>query len=431
MERVTNLNSKEKTILFLIYLLPILCAFHNNGINEMVSISVLLLTILLFPSENFYNVLPILVFYYIQLRFMGGSVVVFRLYSILILAKMIRQKVVPVNKSKLPALFISTLFSFIVLYRYRSIQYVVMISFDLIIMAFIGFCLRNEDRFKKFSKYYIFAAVSSSIYNLIGGRAASVLQNYDGVLRTVSRYLATFNDPNYTGFYFLIALFLLIILKPYSRAVNMAIGCLIVITILSTVSTTAFIGIAVIGVMYLFLEKNYALFKKVAILGGILLAVVFLFRYGYDHPDTPFLGDAVYRFRGKLGQLVSATDTSLAEFTTGRSSGTQLHLQTFFQQPIWKMLLGFNPICAVFRDTSYLMESALNEYVDLLLSVGIVGWLMIMGPFIRETIKYFQKYRNTGNEVIQARLIIKLVWLYYGFALCFFMDSRFYFFYFL
>lgn len=431
MERITNSISKEKALLFLIYFLPILCAFHNNGINELVSISVLVWAVLLFPSENFYNVLPALIFYYIQLRFMGGSVVVFRIYSLLMLTKLIKQRVVSVKKNKLPTLFISVLFAFIVLYRYHNIQYVVMISFDLIILAFIGFHLTNENRFRDFSKYFVFAAASASIYNLIGGRAASVLQNYDGVLRTVNRYLATFSDPNYTGFYFIIALFLLITLKPCSRVVNVAMGCLIIITIISTVSTTAFIGMAILTVLYLLLEKKYTMLKKLTILLGILLAAVLILLYGYNHPDTPFLGDAVYRFGGKLGQLFSATDTSLAEFTTGRSSGTQIHLQAFLQQPIWKMLLGFNPICAIFRDTSYLMESALNEYLDLLLSVGIVGWVLIMGPFILETIKYFEEYRNTGNKATQARLFIKLVWLYYGFALCFFMESRFYFFYFL
>ena len=431
MERVFCLVRKENAILSLIYCLPILCAFHNNGINEFVSITVLILTIILYPSENFYNVLPALIFYYIQLRFMGGSVVVFRMYSLMVLTKLINQRIIQAKRRKLPCLGISVVFALVVLSDYQSMQSIIMISFDLIIMAFIGFYFNTEDKFQAFAKFYIFAATSSSIYNLIGGQAATVDQNYDGVLRTVSRYLATFNDPNYTGFYFLIALFLLIALKPCSRILNILMGFLIIITIVSTVSTTAYIGIAIIGILYLLLEKKYSVMKKIMITIGIIFVVRLVLQYGYEHPDTPFLGDAIYRFGGKIGQLFSGTESSLSDFTTGRSSGTQIHLQTFLQQPFLKMLFGFNPICAIFRDTSYLMESALNEYVDLLLSVGIVGWLFIIPPVFFETVNYFREYLSTGNKVIQTRLFVKLVWLYYGFALCFFMDSRFYFFYFI
>ena len=128
--------------------------------------------------------------------------------------------------------------------------------------------------------------------------------------------------------------------------------------------------------------------------------------------------------------LDSFLNGNIGDATTGRTDLTKEHFEYFLELPILKQLFGGTLANVVFVSPE-LTALAHNEYVDMLLNVGVLGAIVLLGFIVGRTVEYFIKYRKTRNEEYLCFVMNKFIWLTYAATLTFFLDYRFLLLYFL
>ena len=68
--------------------------------------------------------------------------------------------------------------------------------------------------------------------------------------------------------------------------------------------------------------------------------------------------------------------------------------------------------------------SAHNEYIDMLLNVGVVGWVIMYGFVIINAIRKAIAVRREKEQTLLCRTMMNLAWLYYVATLTVFLDFR-------
>ena len=241
------------------------------------------------------------------------------------------------------------------------------------------------------------------------------------------RYTATFEDPNYMGFFFTIAVFSLLTLKLFHPKLRVLLIITLYAMMLSTLSITMIVVNALLWILYLFIAKKLN-FKTILVCVIILAILISLYNIGLSAPDTPVLGTLAYRIQEKLTGLF---EDDLNSVTTGRTNLTLKHWEYFKEQSLFKMLIGMNGASPLKVEGGVLNDVAHNEYVDLLLNVGILGTAVYLGFFVLRIIKLLSIYRKNKDREALCLFMIKSIWLLYGMTLTMFGDFRFSFFFFL
>ena len=72
-----------------------------------------------------------------------------------------------------------------------------------------------------------------------------------------------------------------------------------------------------------------------------------------------------------------------------------------------------------------LIGASHNEYVDLLLNVGVIGWLLMVGFLFWRIFTLYREYIESKSNVKLCFLICKVIWSIYAFSLTVFLDYRF------
>jgi len=134
------------------------------------------------------------------------------------------------------------------------------------------------------------------------------------------------------------------------------------------------------------------------------------------------IGVFSYRILDKLQALES---NDINAVTTNRTGLTKRHLDYFSNQSLFRMLVGMNAASSLKVDLNGLIAAAHNEYVDLLLNVGILGTLIYLGLFLSRTWQCFMVTRKTQDPYSGCIFMIKMVWALYGLTLTMFGDYRF------
>ena len=89
------------------------------------------------------------------------------------------------------------------------------------------------------------------------------------------------------------------------------------------------------------------------------------------------------------------------------------------------MLIGFNAASAIKTDLDGMKEAAHNEYIDLLLNVGIIGTIIMIVVILMRTLYYVRNYKKSGDEYSACMFMCKMVWFLYACTLTMFGDYRF------
>ena len=110
----------------------------------------------------------------------------------------------------------------------------------------------------QFFTYYVFATVSSCIYGwFMQALNIKTFINIDNEWVQVSRFVGTFPDPNYFGFFINIAIFVVIILNIFkNKSIKIPILIFLYVSLLSTLSITGFIcNVLMLGVYFALSKK--------------------------------------------------------------------------------------------------------------------------------------------------------------------------------
>lgn len=420
MKRKNNLTvSIDETCI-----LSILVCIAFTGILPQTILSILVLGFICILSfrNDLYLVYPIMIFYYAPLGIVFG-VSVYRLYTIIfIVMTLIRFKdKLYFSKRFLAPMLIFTLYNVLVMSQY-SIQTAFFSLFDIICIIFIiNFYLKNYDNLKAFFRIYVVAALFSFVTGIITNNVNSTGWNFSGQFVEISRFQATFEDANYMGFFFIIAIVGLLTLELFNKKVRVILLVVLTGMILTTLSMTAIIANIIVWSLYLVLTKKITIKTIVNCLILIVFSII-LYHYGLSHRKTPIIGDLSYRIEDKIKALKIH---DYATVTTDRSQLSYLHLNYFMQQGILKQLFGGNLANTYVVKLGDIRAQAHNDYIDSLLNIGIIGSCIMFGYVFKRTWNVIKKYVSDNSKECLFVFLCKCMWLYYLMTLTTFLDFRF------
>ena len=396
---------------------------------------------LLFFTDCFYLAYPLVLFYYSNLGLLFG-ISVYRIFSLMFILKAIisrlnndkygynqNKKLGGKNNNNYVLVLIVYLFYEIFVMMSYNIRIAVFSVMDVVcVILFIQEILSSNDKFKNTFTVYGITAIIAFFSGLIANNDINGWQVINGELVKITRFMSTFNDPNYMGLFYSVAIFSIISLKLFTKNLRLIIIIALYIMLATTISMTAIIGNILFWMIYLFITKKISIKTVVCIaLIGVFLGGIY--QYGSQNRDTPIIGSLVYRIEDKLSNI---EDHDTDALTTGRTKLTREHWDYYWSQSPLKILFGGNKLNSFIAEINGQKTFvAHNEYVDSLLNVGLIGTLILMSFALLRTYKSLKEYRNTNSEKALCLFMIKAIWFYYAATLTMFLEFRFMLFYFI
>ncbi len=395
------------------------CAMIGILPQTLLALVVLVLSVVLMFTGKIYLAFPIMIFYYSPLdNFMGMSV--FRYFTFLFIAYTLGYfyKKISINIAYLAVLLIYFIYSCYFSLTY-DLQRGIFAFFDIMCAyLLVSIYLKNKENLKWFFTVYVLIAVLSFFTGIYTQNF--FVDEYEVGVETF-RNMATFEDPNYMGFFFSLAIFSVIALELFTKRFRIVLTVVLTAMILSTLSMTAIIGNILFWTLYLVVTKKINI-KTIIVILLIVAVLLSLYYYGLAHADAPVIGPLANRIDGKLGSLMQ---DDINSFSTGRFDLTQQHLNIFSEQTTFKKLFGFNATNPLKVDLQGSKAAAHNEYVDLLLNIGILGTVIFIGFALWRFITLMREYISTKDKSALCFSMIRFIWFYYAFTLTLFMDNRF------
>lgn len=372
-------------------------------------------------TKHMYLAFPIMLFYYESFGiFMGMSV--YRYYSLLFLfVTVLHLKNFEFYALQMVSAVIIAFYC-IALVAPDDLRRAVFVIVDMVCVLFlVNHHLTDREKLEKFFKVYALIALCTYVTGLVVNQTRVFDRYVDGKVVQIVRSNTTFEDPNYAGFFMTIAVFAVVVLKLFSPKIRWLIVAGLYAIILTTISMTAIIVNVALWMVYLLFTKKSNIKMIIAVV--LIFALLFgLYSYGEAHPDTPVLGSMSFRISEKLEAL---EEGDMGSVTTNRSDLSQRHIDYFKEQSIFKMLIGLNQASTIKSNIGGLRGVAHNEYIDLLLNIGILGTIMMLLYVLKRTIDVIKNFKETEDRRSLLIFMVKLVWLLYGFSLTMFGDYRF------
>lgn len=427
MEKIMHFNKSGikliNVFLWTIYLAPLILII-DSSLNNLCSIIIIGFSLIMWLSNKFYYIFPIFILFGDELL-LPGDISAYRVFSILLFLKIIFSKSITIDRTMFIPFSIISLYCLLVISNYNfSLGYLVIFDVFLIIIYISSFIRKNV---KIFFTFYIFATVIACIYAWfmqVRSVKPYILINNEWV--QVSRFVGTFTDPNYFGFFLNIAIFSIIILNIFNKkAIKIVILVFLYLSLISTLSVTGYMcNIFILSIYFLIIKRVRIKFAfVVAAVGGLLfLNLDFL-----ANTNLPAISDAAKRINS---QLFFGSDKDISSMTTGRYTIWKEHLEYFIQQPVSKILFGGNYITDAGMDPKFHHVSH-QAYIDMLLNFGLIGTCLMLFYLFRITFYYVKCYIKTKYDEFLLFITIKVVWMFYAFGLSMFPSWKFNLFFFL
>lgn len=423
---IRNLLSNTRSSIYIVAFMVLSVALLGVIPQTVVSIVVLALSLVLILNGDIYMAFPIMIFYYQPLGTLFGMST-FRWFSFLYLAGFLLSRINGEKKSLLQdyeyliPLDIFFVFS-IVAIGFNDFQRGAFAFFDVIIMfLLVTKELSDEDKSKTFFSIFVFTALASFLTGHTMGNTMSEQTFLDGALVELMRNNLTFEDPNYMGYFFTVAIFSIVAFKPFTKFVNVILIIILYLMLFTSLSITAIIINILMWFFYLVLERKA--FNYLPAIVIVALCMIGIYQYSLTNigGENSF-GQLAIRIQEKSMNLSSG---DMEGFTTNRTMLTKEHLQLFAEQPPLRQLIGMNSVCPLYRDRNVFGSLAHNEYVDWLLNIGIIGALLMLFFVGKRFWTAISNYREDESEHNLNIVLQKAIWILYAFTLTIFMDFRF------
>ena len=424
-ESVLNRRKENKKLTFTLtgacLAVMLTCALLTGIVSQTIlSVVLLAMSCLLLLTRGVHLAFPIMMFYYDSFGTFAGMSV-YRYFSLIFLLSVISNRGgVLVRKRQLAPVFIFLLYAFIVIGS-EDVRRAIFAIVDVACVLFlVNSYLDTKEKLKSFFKIYVFTALCAYVTGTVINATVENLMEVNGQLVEVSRNYATFEDPNYAGLFYTVAIFSLLTLKLFNPKIRVVLVVALTAIVLTTLSITGLLVNILLWGIYLVVHRKL---KPTTMICIALVAIILvgLYSYGLANPDAPVIGNFSYRVLDKLQAL---EQNDIGAVTTNRSDLSKQHMDIFWSQPIYKMFVGMNPTSPLIVDVDRFVGVAHNEYVDLFLNVGFIGAFVYLGYLATRLIHTFQGLRRQ-NEYNSCIFMIKMVWALYGMALTLFGDHRF------
>lgn len=385
------------------------------------AIAVLGCAVVLVFTRDIWMAFPIMIFYYQSFGVLFGMSV-YRYFTFLFLFYIIVNCIkIPINLSHLLLLVVFSIYCLVIIAS-DDLRRALFVILDVLCIVLLVNCfLNNVEALKSFFRVYVFTALCSFVTGAVVSTARVIDQVLGGEVVEVVRNYGTFEDPNYMGLFFSVAVFAMMSLSLFRPWVRAILAVTLTIMIFTTLSVTALVLNAVFWLVYLFIYRKINIVTLCCI-AIVLFALLGLYSYGLENPDTPVIGVFSLRIHEKLNELSYG---NINDVTTGRTDLTLYHWEYFSNQSFGKMLFGMNAASTLKTDLDGFTGVGHNEYVDLLLNVGLFGAILFLGVFLKRAVKMFWRVRKDRDAYSGCIFMLKVIWLGYAFTLTMFGDYRF------
>lgn len=404
---------KNNLIIFALFA----CSALTGIVPQMLlSVLIVILCGMLMLRDELYLAYPFVIFYNNLYGIVFGFSVqrIFTLMVIILLFfKLLQNKTLMLKRDIFLPILVYILYSILVVTQYSLISaFFTMLDVVSCALLITYYFVNKEENLKRFFSVYVLVCLSA----LWTGIVTDNMMAYS----FMERFLATFEDPNYMSFFYTVAIFSVISLELFRPWIRRIVIIILYAVILMSLSMTAVVVNVMLWGIYLLLTKKINI-KTVLIGFAMVLLLLWLYDYGTINPDTPYIGDICRRINDTIGDFLLG---DMSGVTTGRTVMIQEHLEYYFGLSPIQTLLGGIPV-----NTSYIFKEfehvAHNEYIDMLLNVGLLGTIVLLGFFIKRLLIYFKKYRSAGDRNSLCLVMYKVTWAIYVLSLTVFIDDRF------
>lgn len=418
--------NRKTTVSISLHAIPISFIFLCTALTGFASQTVLNIVILIscafmLVQRTLFLAYPFMIFYAPLYGAVFG-LSTYRLYSLIVLLELLlklQKNSFTKAKNMIPvAVYVVYALLVVASYSVVDVAYVILNVICCVAIT-VGSLQDNPENIRKFFKVYVLVALVAVFTGLMG---RNILVDNNSVSNPLhlNRFTATFEDPNYMGFFFTIGVFSVVTLKLFKPLCRCIIVIVLYAVIMSSASVTAVVVNILLWILYLALTRKINV--KVGISGlVIILLLLGLYQYGLQNPEMPIIGNISYRINGKL---MDAESGDMSSVTTGRTDLAGAHFEYFLNLPLWKQLVGGTPVNASYI-SSQVYGAAHNEYIDMLLNIGLIGTMFMLWYIIQGVYGCFKVYRETKNNTQLCMLMCKCIWLAYAMALTMFLDFRF------
>lgn len=397
--------------------------------KSVIAISGVILCLLLTLNDNLYLAMPIMIFYYYCLPFgVLFGISVYRWYTFIYIFYTIYKrfkktgKIIGVIKyNKIIPILIYYFFCVFAI-AFSDLRRGIFAFLDVIvILIFIEDELSDNNRLKKFFAVWAVTSIFSYFTGMMLNNTENYLELINNSYLSITRNNATFEDPNYMGFFYTITAFSVIILKPFKKIPNIILVVTIYVMLFSSLSMSAIIINVIIWIIYFLLSKNKKIWKFLIAL-AICALLVILYNQALQNGDpSRIFVQLALRIHEKINSLFAGNTVA---FTTNRSSLAGAHLELFLQQPLWRKLIGLNPSIPLLKNEMF-TNVAHNEYIDWLHNIGIIGTVLMLIYLVLSVHRTYKNYKEEQTKINFFVLMLKFIWVLYSFTLTVFMDPRF------
>ena len=369
---------------------------------------------------------PIVIFFYTQFGLFSG-LSVSRLFSVFLLFSYFllngNKKKIEIRLCNFLILAIYTVYIIIVLTTEIVSLGIATLMNTVTIALLSSFYLSDENRLCDFFRVYIFVALLSIPAGINQANNMVNLQVIDGMLIETSRFMGTFEDPNYFTFFCYIAIVSLLTLKLFGKRIRILLIIVFQICVFSTLSITGIVCGVIIWVLYLVIDHKIN-WKLLIIIPCVFAGGVYLYNYGLQNPEAAIVGDLSMRLYEKFLYLNIG---DMSNVTTGRTSLTQNHLAYFMDQSVFRILFGGNLANTKIMKLGSIRYAAHNEYVDILLNIGVIGAAVFFSCFIYNIGRAYRHKRldKAKENSCNCIILMKALWLFYAATLTLFLEDRF------
>lgn len=299
---------------------------------------------------------------------------------------------------------------------------------DTAVMVVLALRASGSDGIKRILlKTIVVTAIFSGVYGYISGN----IFLYGGSGANIERYMASFNDPNYAGFFFNMAIFIVLCLEDFKK-LRFKIPLLIVMYyfLIASGSMSGILFNAIGLVIFVICKYKYKAILGLAVLAVLTGAVTFAVMKVPKLRNLPIVVNMEERI---VRQFVKTEETE-GDMTSGRAVQWKNYWGYFKQQELEKKLFGGNMVM------SYSVDQNLKDkfgnvphqaYISFILDFGIVGASIMILFFLCKLCYTFIQMLYQKSDTSLIFFIISFMWLFYGFGFDYFGDWRFMIYYFL
>lgn len=379
------------------------------------------LIVISFFNRRIYLLLPAVIIYYDYFLVPFTSLSVYRVFSILLLMRLIYDYRYVKYDIKLWNLIPVLIYSVFAIGT-NDIRIGLFSAIDVTVFFFYSITfLKDQNNLRQVMKYFAIACIASIVTGCFVGSGEVLAYQLNGSWRYMNRFSGTFPDPNYCGFIYIFAILACISLKPFKKIINIGAIAALGVGILMTISFTGFIGLSIVLVFYLWITRKLV-GKPLFVVISIMIMLYVLYLYGNTHPEIPVIGDVSYRIKAYIMNYnINRSGGSMA---MNRVTIYQNILNNYKDQNLLKQLFGFNIATPFYNPSNTVV--AHNDYVDMLYNMGLILTIVFYGTIVIRLIKNVKAYRLSGNIIEAFSASALFLWIYYGFVLSMLTEKLFY-----